>query len=342
MFKFKIITTHFQAEEKYGPIVEVNNVAKWLSELCPDDLQIAFAPYKGQTSWHRDSQIRIIRRDDPGWWNHYHNNYDNAYQKEKGRKWSLGPIVDTGKPLTKQVPIIAISEFHKQITMEDMGYNEELISLIPTIVDTHLFSPGQKNKEITVGWIGYDNGFDKAREKKGVEVIPFLAKKFPHIQFEMVHALKPAFTHEWLKEDLPNLKIITGIAHDKMPEIIRRWHVMVCGSKWETGATSVVEAMSCGVPIIAANMQVLPEIASSQILLDVTYSHPPETEYPFDWTKESLQKFADALEHMLSDPIRYQTYVSDAIKASQRQSPENVAKKWFEFIYKCRDYYNKK
>lgn len=334
MFRFKFVLDYFQKGGASGPTVGANVKAKWLSRLCPDDLEIAFAPYPGQRPLYEPEAVKMVEQDEAGWWNHYFFN-SRLTSQEKGNLWSLGPNIDVAKPISNHALTVVLSQYHKKKLLEKWLLPSEKVVIIPNMVDEELFYPGKKESRFTVGWIGYDH---PSRMTKGVEVIPFLARMFPHIQFEMVHARQPKFLKEWLPHPLPNLKILTTIPHRRMGAIIRRWHVLVCGSKWETFGSHIVEAMACGVPVIAPQVGAIPEVASSQLLLEnMKWGHPPQVKYPYDWTQESLERYAEALARLHKDQHLYQTLARRAVLESKRFSPKIVAQKWFDFMYKCRE-----
>lgn len=338
VFQFKFVSDYFRTEVAKGPVLAANLRAKWLSQLCPSDLKIAFAMYKGQTPLYGAEHVKLIDKADPGWWNHY---FFNSWQlnQEKGTTgWSVGPNIDLSKPLHAMVPLVVNSNYQKEVVLRQWSdYNPDMITVIPNMVDNTLFNPGQCSEQRIIGWIGYDH---PSKYTKGVEVIPYLAKRFPHLNFEMVHASEPKFQYEWMKEPLPNVTIHRRVAHHDMPDLIRRWYVIVSGSKWETGATHIKEAMACGVPVIAANVAVLPEVASSQVLIkEMKWGHPPETSHPYQWTEASLEKYAMALQELISDSGKRRKRSELAIKESQKTFPPEISELWFQFMRKCRDHY---
>jgi glycosyltransferase involved in cell wall biosynthesis len=335
VFRFKFVLDKFQKTGAIGPILTPNVRAKWLTRLCPGDLEIAFAPSPGQKPMYDADKIKLINKYETGWWNHYFFLREKLPVNEAG--WSLGPNIHLPNKIKEKIPLVANSKFHKyERIMKQWNYLENKIFVIPNIIDPELFHPGKRNKNITVGWIGYDVDI---RNVKGVEVIPYLAKKFPEIQFEMVFAVKPRIIKKWLKEELPNLKIMFEIPHNKMPEVIRKWHVLVSGTKSETGATHIKEAMACGVPVIAAAVGAVPEVASSQMLLThMSLGNSKKGEDIYNWSKESLERFASALYNLLTDRQKYNQLVAGAIQESKNAHPNLICQKWFHFMYYCRDY----
>lgn len=334
MFRFKFVLDYFQKEGASGPTINANVRAKWLTRLCPDDLEIAFAPYPGQRPFYDPDSVRLVGQNEAGWWNHYFFN-SHLIGQEKGKLWSLGPNIDLSKPNPNHALTVVFSRYQKEKLLAKWNLPEEKVVIIPNMVDDQLFFPGKKAEQFTVGWIGYDH---PSRMTKGVEVIPYLARAFPDIQFEMVHARPPKYLHEWLPQPLPNLKIMAAIPHHHMGTIIRRWHVLVCGSKWETFGTHLVEAMASGVPVIAPRVGAIPEVASSQLLLgEMKWGQPPLVQSPYDWTVEALEKFREALARVYQDKALYGTLVRQALRESKRFTPPVVARKWFDFMYRCRE-----
>ncbi len=330
MFKFKIITDRFNTGYYYGPIVENNLRAKWFTKLSPDDIEIAFASENGESPIYTEN-VKVVNQYSPGYWNHY---VFNTLSDERHKKWSAGPNIDFSEKPVSGVPIVVYSNAIKELILEKWNLNGQYIIPIHNMFDPDLFYPGEKNRKITVGWLGYDNGpYEGARWIKGVEVIPYLAKKFPHINFEMIHGVKPKYQKDWLRENLPNIKIRYQVPHHELANIMRSWHVLITGSKWESCPNQVIEAMASGIPVISASVGAIPEIAPTQILLsDMKVDQSTQ-----NWSIESLEKYAAALDHLLTDKSWYNTKMADAINQSRLHHPEVISQKWFEFMYLCRD-----
>ncbi|GIO64531.1 MULTISPECIES: glycosyltransferase family 4 protein [Paenibacillus] len=327
MFQFKFIMDYFQAKAMSGPYTEANMRAKWLPRFCPPDLRIAFAPNPGQVPIYPSNAL-LVDKYAPGWWNHFVQNYTPDFQVYKGDFWSTGPNFDQHRPIERHVPMVVYSEFQKQY-MQEYNYPAHLMHIIPNIVDSEIFYPRRKSSEIVVGWIGHDlNGL-----LKGPEVMPFLARRFPHIRFEMILSAPPSNQHGWLNDHPPNLFIRTNVPHHQMAEIVGSWHILICGSKTENCPNQILEAMSCGVPVIAAAMGGIYHVASSQrLIFDVNWGSPP-----YWWLPDALEKYASALQELLFNDA-YRNYLSQlALNESKQFAPEAVCKKWYEFMYLCRD-----
>jgi glycosyltransferase involved in cell wall biosynthesis len=334
MFKFTVIPYEFYSKgDMGGPLIQSNLLAKWLSELCPPDLEIAFAPVKEEKPYYTTKKLKLVRPENAAGWKHYLN--DNHWQGKEPQRCSFGPSLVLQKEgrigiVEKyNIPLVTVSEYSKSQVLEGWDYASDNVHPIPTIVDP-AFRPGKKANNTTVGWIGYDY---PDRWVKGAELIPYLAEMFPQIQFEMVFGMEPRYQSEWMPRKYPNVKIYTKVKHSDMPKLIRRWHVLACGSKHEAGPNHVAEAMACGVPVICGNVSSLPEVAKGQTLVDDVKKW---YKYPYDWTKDSLEKFSLALGQLLGDSALYRSKIEAAVEKSKDHLPQVVAQRWFDFIYTCR------
>ncbi|ENH96607.1 group 1 glycosyl transferase [Gracilibacillus halophilus YIM-C55.5] len=333
MFKFRFIMDYFQIPDARGPVIEASMRAKWLSRLCPKDIDLAFSPNPNQKPLYDADRVKLVSREEPGWWNHYFFNYWDL--ANAGEYYSLGPNIRTEKNWIKPVPLVVYSQFHKELLLKGWPhYPKDLIKIIPNMVDPEIFYPGSKAKELTVGWIGNDAPDPST---KGAEVIPYLAKAFPDVHFVMIFGNKPDYALKWIPDSLENIEVKYQVPHHQIADIIRTWSAYVSGSKWETGATHVKEVMACEIPVIAPNRSVFPEIARSQMLLDGV-SWKPSGDDPdcLVWTDESLDQYKQALQEFIQHPKKRRRLSKAARKESAKAFPDKIAKEWFDFMYQCK------
>jgi glycosyltransferase involved in cell wall biosynthesis len=335
MFHFTLVPFEFTNHaDMGGPLVQANLQAKWLTEWCPPDLVIAFAPVKNDVPFHHSLKTKLVSSHEPADWKHYFN--DNIWPGSDPGRCSFGPslvLEKTGRLDTiaqHRIPLVTISEYSKSQVLDGWDYDPRMIHVMPNMIDP-MFKPGEKAQQFTVGWIGYDH---PDRWVKGAEVIPYLAQQFPDIQFEMVFATMPRYQHEWMPQPLPNVRIYTQVLHTQMPSIVQRWHVLASGSKHETGGAHIAEAMACGVPVICAGVGALPDTARGQVILENTQRW---YKYPHEWTPATLKMYAEALQQLLRDKTWYASKVQAALTRSADFHPRNIADLWFQFMYQCRD-----
>lgn len=91
-------------------------------------------------------------------------------------------------------------------------------------------------------------------KEKGVMELPSIYKKvreeIPGIEF-VIAGTGPA--EEELKLEFPGAKYLGWVNHSDLPEIYSASDILILPSKFDTFSCSVIEAMSCGLPVIAYN-----------------------------------------------------------------------------------------
>ena len=60
-----------------------------------------------------------------------------------------------------------------------------------------------------------------------------------------------------------NVKILGKISYEKLPQLYKQNDIKIYASKSETFGMTMLEAMKCGLPILATNNQISKEILSS-------------------------------------------------------------------------------
>ena len=111
---------------------------------------------------------------------------------------------------------------------------------------------------------------------------------------------------------------LTGsIAHREIPALLQRSHVLVCSSKYETFGVPIIEAMTCGRPIITT--------ASVGCANYINDSNGVIIE------QSSVQSLANAMKHMY---LYYESYEGKAISDYAKSfSSESVVYKHLSDIY---------
>ncbi|QCR33957.1 hypothetical protein [Lysinibacillus sp. SGAir0095] len=150
MFKFRFILDYFRTQDALGPIIENSLRAKWLTKLCPNDIELAFAPNEGQKPLYEPEKVRIVSKTEPNWWNHYSFNSFQTDPKEKN--FSLGPNLYLNQRPETTIPLVVYSQWQKGIVLNKWNqYPEQYIKVIPNMVDYSLFKVGEKSKHINGG-----------------------------------------------------------------------------------------------------------------------------------------------------------------------------------------------
>ncbi|MBD3248338.1 glycosyltransferase [Candidatus Falkowbacteria bacterium] len=115
---------------------------------------------------------------------------------------------------------------------------------IPNGVETDKFRPKKINRSenFTVGWVGYPDRGGETDAKGFYTVIKPAVEKIDNIEF------------------LTSLRGLSETPHDEMPDFYNKLDVYVCASESEGFCNPVVEAMSCGVPVISTAVGISKQI----------------------------------------------------------------------------------
>lgn len=117
--------------------------------------------------------------------------------------------------------------------------------LIRNGVDINMFKPPKEND-------GYISWSGKRWWTKGYWILEYIANKLPNEKFV-------AFSENYLGINAENVKTVIGLPHYKVAEMLKS-KIHLNTSCTENQALSILEAMSCGIPVVATNVSGNPEI----------------------------------------------------------------------------------
>jgi len=160
--------------------------------------------------------------------------------------------------------ILAIGEAsRKELTF--IGVDSSRIFLQPTWVNLSVFKPLsvkeckrelKLNRKFVAGFVG------RLNENKGVGLVLKLAEKFKDITFVFVGTGSAEEEVQKASQVVgSNVKYFGRIENYDLPRYYNAMDLFLASALYPEGYTrSAVEALSCGVPILASNMGCLPEI----------------------------------------------------------------------------------
>ena len=158
----------------------------------------------------------------------------------------------TKKSLALASVVTSVSQFTANLVREELGYRGE-IKVIYNGVDENLFCPVKKSpaKKIRVLFSG------NLTRRKGADILPLIAKRLaPEIEIIYTKGLR---TKNSLP-DMPNLKNIGAIPFAQMPQVYRDADILIFPTVREGLPLAVLEAMACGLPVVATGCSSLPEL----------------------------------------------------------------------------------
>ena len=178
--------------------------------------------------------------------------------------------------------IVACSHKVREHLVEKVGIAPLKVVTVPNAVDTNLFFPIRKSsplcakvesarKELAIepgdtviGSVGHMS------RQKGYEfliaAIPAVRARYPRAKFVLVGK---GLLRKELEEQARNLGvqdslIFAGIRKD-IPVVLNCFDVFVLPSLWEGFGVAIIEALACGVPVIASRVGGIPEIIENGV-----------------------------------------------------------------------------
>ena len=155
--------------------------------------------------------------------------------------------------IDKAVKITAVSDFTANLVKKDMKLTKP-IEIIYNGVDTNHFSPnpakGKNQKEVRVFFSG------NLTRRKGIQWIPEIAK---HIGKNVCIYYTQGLRTRNALPPRPNLKPVGPVPYSQMPERYREMDILLMPTVREGLSVAVLEAMACGLPVVASNCSSLPE-----------------------------------------------------------------------------------
>jgi glycosyltransferase involved in cell wall biosynthesis len=150
------------------------------------------------------------------------------------------------------------SDQQKWLTGKSMGFDTEKVHLTAHWVDDQ-FSPIAADKEKVFGF-DPDNFIilfsGRLSQEKGVlelpEIYNHINSAFPKVKM-VIAGTGPA--EDELKKRLPDAIYLGWVDHNRLPEIYASSDILILPSKFDTFSCSVLEAISCGLPVIAYNIK---------------------------------------------------------------------------------------
>lgn len=156
------------------------------------------------------------------------------------------------KSLAMASVVTSVSQFTADLAKNELGFGNE-IKVIYNGVDEALFIPKKKigREKIRVLFSG------NLIRRKGADLLSAIAERLDS-GIEIVYT-KGLRTKNSLSE-LPNLKSIGSIPFSQMPEVYQSADILLFPTVREGLPLAVIEAMACGLPVVATNCSSLPEL----------------------------------------------------------------------------------
>lgn len=176
--------------------------------------------------------------------------YSNALQRLHYRtdlRWF------TNRAIEKATVLTAVSRFTADLALSDLKINRD-IRIIYNGIDEKSFTPAENRRpgrKITVLVSG------NVTERKGRQwIIPIADRLNEGIEIVYTKGLRT-------KSSLPphpRLRCVGNIPYERMPELYRQADMLLLATVREGLPMAALEAMSCGIPVVATRCSSLPEL----------------------------------------------------------------------------------
>lgn len=146
--------------------------------------------------------------------------------------------------------------------------------VIPNVVDSKAFSVNQMSKSNNISFLHVSRLDEKAKNTIGIlKTFDKLSSKYPNIELHIVGGLINEISEaETFKQGLKSRDYIFFNGVKLGADIIPYYHLsnyLVMFSNYETQAVVILEALACGIPVIATNLAALNEYLHSGNSLQV-------------------------------------------------------------------------
>jgi glycosyltransferase involved in cell wall biosynthesis len=150
--------------------------------------------------------------------------------------------------------LTAVSHFTASLATQDLGIRKP-IKVIYNGVDEQRFTPSKRiiGKEIKVLFSG-----NLTRRKGAQWLLPIIQRLDERIVIYYTAGLRE--TSALVAH--PRLRPLGRIPHEKMPDVYREMDILLFPTVREGFGLAAVEAMACGLPVVATNGSALPEVVT--------------------------------------------------------------------------------
>lgn len=182
----------------------------------------------------------------------------------------LYPIVEVA--LKASEAVTAVSEALARETQRRFGLSETP-QVIPNFVDTRRFSPSQRNAELRAAHVSAEEVLlVHASNFRPIKQTPWVVRLFGQVLQAGVPARllmigdgpeRPICERHSRELGIAHRVAFAG-SHQDIAPLLSIGDVFVLGSRYESFGLAALEAMACGVPVIAPSVGGLPEVVSPQ------------------------------------------------------------------------------
>ena len=170
-------------------------------------------------------------------------------------RWSLR-LANANVLVSKQ----EFGALHRDFPLPSLYYS-------PLTVDIDSYSPGDEARRrtlvLTIAWLGAENAVRKCIPEI-IEAVPLVLERFPDVTFQIVGAPGEASARLIQRaEELGvegNIEWLGAVSDAEKIELLRTCGVYLQPSRYEGFGLAILEALSCGAPVVTSAAGEVPEV----------------------------------------------------------------------------------
>ena len=161
-----------------------------------------------------------------------------------------------GCALNRALTVTAVSLFTAKLVTHDFGFSGP-IRVIPNGIDTSRFRPGGERKRRFLRVLFSGN----LTTRKGAQWLQEIAERLdPGIRVVCAAGLRK----RKVGRTMPNVELLGHVPWSDMPNLYRSVDMLLMPTVREGMSLTVLEAMACGLPVVATDCSSLPELIHSE------------------------------------------------------------------------------
>lgn len=163
--------------------------------------------------------------------------------------------------ILNKTDVVLAQSVHSKNQLVSWGVNSQKISLYRYWVDPNKFSPQtnvEKSSKFKVIFVS------RLIKKKGTRIITKLADKLTNVEFIII-GTGPESDYI-TSQNKPNINFLGKVDNNKLQNIYSIADVFIQPALYQEGFTrTIMEAVACGIPVVASNIGTIPEIVDSTV-----------------------------------------------------------------------------
>lgn len=279
--------------------------------VIPDGIDIIHANSWNAFTFHRKNTPLIVTEH-----LNVHNPEADTYKSFKQSLYHRYIIKKFEEASFRRADTITTVSFDSQMSLrKSFGLSE--IKVLPTWINSSIFVPSKNSRYLTPPFRLLFVG--KTSRRKGWDLVIRIMKALGP-DFHLYFTGEPATTNSIAAP--MNMTPVGRIRKEKeMVALYQKCDALLCPSRLEGLSQAVLEAMSCGLPVITSNRSSMPEL--------ITHGHSG-----FLCNSEDVDCYVNALKGLFKNPALFRSLSNNARQATIQRYDEDIIMKKYISLYK--------